>query len=128
MTNATRVLAVLALISTQAIGAWAQGSGCDAKRQELEQEIAYAKAHGNANRVKGLETALAHMKANCTEASLKARDERKVDAARKKVADREQDLQNAKSEGKSPRKIADRQRKLDDAHADLERALIEASK
>jgi len=126
--EARRALALLMFLTTLATGAVAQVGGCDAKRQELEQEIAYAKAHGNASRVKGLETALAQVKSNCTDASLQAKDQRKVDAARKKVAEREEDLQKAKSEGKSPRKVADRQRKLDEAHAELERALIEASR
>lgn len=106
----------------------AQTGGCDAKRQEIEQEIAYAKAHGNANRVRGLETALDNVKSNCTEASLRKSSQRKVDAARKKVAERESDLQKAQADGKSPKKVAERQQKLDDAHTDLEKALIEASK
>ena len=123
----TSVVVAVALLacSTHAL---AQTGGCDAKRQEIEQELAYAKAHGNANRVKGLETALDNMKANCTDASLRKSSQRKVDAAKKKVAEREADLQKAQADGKSPKKVADRQRKLDEAHADLEKALIEASK
>ncbi|WP_144148699.1 DUF1090 domain-containing protein [Paraburkholderia sp. BCC1884] len=101
---------------------WAQAGGCDAKRASLEREIAYAQAHGNANRVDGLETALARMNANCTDASLRSDSERKVAEAQKRLAEREKDLRDAKAQGKSSKKIADRQRKVDEAHADLERA------
>lgn len=105
----------------------AQSKGCDAKRSSIEQEIAYARAHGNANRVDGLETALARLNANCTDASLRSESQRKVAAAQKKLAEREHDLQKAKDEGKSAKKIAERQHKVDEAHAELERAQTEAN-
>ena len=108
--------------------ALAQSSGCDAKRQSIEAEIAYAQSHGNTSRVKGLQTALAEVKDHCTDASLQKASEAKVTKAQKDVAEREHDLQEARDQGKSPKKIADRQRKLDQAHADLEQALINAGK
>ena len=66
----------------------AQTDGCDAKRQSIEREITYAKAHGNAKRVDGLEAALAQMNANCTDAVLRSDAQRKVVAAQKKLAER----------------------------------------
>jgi hypothetical protein len=105
----------------------AQTSGCDAKRNSVEQEIAYAQAHGNAKRIDGLETALAQLNANCTDAALRSDAQRKVTQAQKKLSEREQDLQKAKADGKSTRKIADRQRKVEEAHAELERVEIEAA-
>jgi hypothetical protein len=106
--------------------AWAQVGGCDMKRNSLEREVTYAQAHGNANRVGGLETALAQMNANCTDELLRSAGQRKVAAAQKKLAEREHDLQEARTQGKSPKKIAERQRKVDEAHADLERAQTES--
>lgn len=106
---------------------WAQAGGCDAKRASLEQEITYAQAHHNANRVSGLETALAQLNANCTDASLRSAKERKVADAQKKLVEREKDLREARAQGKGSKKIADRQRKVDDAHADLEQAQTEAA-
>jgi hypothetical protein len=103
----------------------AQSGGCDAKRASLEKEIAYARVHGNARRVDGLETALKQVNAHCTDASLRRDSERKIASAQKRLDEREKDLQEAKAQGKSAKKLADRQRKVDDAHADLERALIE---
>ncbi|WP_322014244.1 DUF1090 domain-containing protein [Paraburkholderia sp. J12] len=104
----------------------AQANSCDAKRQSIEQEIAYAKVHGNAKRVDGLETALAQMNANCSDALLRSDAQDKVAKAQKKLSEREQDLQEARSQGKSAKKIADRQRKVDEAHAELERAQVDA--
>ena len=103
----------------------AQTDGCDAKRQSIEREITYAKAHGNAKSVDGLEAALAQMNANCTDAVLRSDAQRKVVAAQKKLAERERDLQEAKANGKSAKKIADRQRKVDEAHVELENAQMD---
>jgi DNA-binding NarL/FixJ family response regulator len=105
----------------------AQTNGCDAKRSSIENEIAYAQAHGNAKRVDGLETALAQMNANCTDAVLRSDAQRKVTASQKKLAEREHDLQKAKADGKSVKKIAERQHKVDEAHAELESLLSEAA-
>ncbi|MFM0198703.1 DUF1090 domain-containing protein [Paraburkholderia fungorum] len=105
----------------------AQTNGCDAKRSSIEAEIAYAQAHGNAKRVDGLETALAQMNANCTDAVLRNEAQRKVAAAQKKLSERQHDLQEAKANGKSAKKIAERQHKVDEAHAELEKAQMEAS-
>lgn len=99
----------------------AQTNGCDGKRASVEQEIRYAQAHGNTKRVEGLETALAQLNANCTDAGLRSDAQRKVTQAQTKLAERERDLQQAKSDGKSTKKIAERQRKVDEAHAELER-------
>jgi hypothetical protein len=104
----------------------AQSGGCDAKRQSIETEIAYAQAHGNASRVQGLQKALAENKAHCTDESLRSAAQMKVAKAQDEVAERQSDLQEAKDQGKSPQKIADRQRKLDEAHAELEQAMLDA--
>lgn len=109
------------------LACFAQTGGCDAKRASVESEIAYAQAHGNAKRVDGLETALARLNANCTDAVLHSAAQRKVQDAQRKLADRQRDLQQAKADGKGAKKIADRQRKVDDAHAELERVQTEAS-
>jgi hypothetical protein len=107
---------------------FAKTSGCDAKRESVEQEISYAQAHGNAKRVDGLETALAQMNANCTDAVLRSDAQRKVTQAQEKLSERERDLQKAKADNKNSKKIADRQRKVDEAHAELERLQTEAAR
>ena len=104
----------------------AQSGGCDAKRQSIEQEITYAQAHGNASRVQGLQTALAQVKAHCTDASLRSDAEQKVAKAQQKVVAQEQELEQAREQGKGADKMADRQRKVDDAHAQLQQAMMDA--
>ena len=106
--------------------ALAQSGGCDAKRQSIENEIAYAQAHDNAAHEQGLQKALAGVKTHCTDASLRSAAEQKVGKAQAKLQDRQRDLQAAKDQGKSAQKIADRQRKVDDAHADLQQAMMDA--
>lgn len=101
---------------------------CDAKRRSIENEISYAHAHGDVKRIKGLETALAQINANCTDAGLRSDAQRKVAAAEKKLAERERDLQDAKANGKRTKKIAEKQRKVDEAHAELEQAQMEAAR
>jgi DNA-binding NarL/FixJ family response regulator len=123
----TALKAMLVLSMTAPALCHAQANSCDAKRASLEQEITYARAHGNANRVDGLETALAKLNANCTDASLRSASQRKVADAQKKLREREHDLNEAKAQGKSAKKIAERQRKVDEAHAELERAQTVAS-
>jgi hypothetical protein len=125
MKNAVKAVLLMSIASP--VICFSQANSCDAKRASIEQEITYARAHGNASRIDGLETALAKLNANCTDASLKSASQRKVTDAQKKLAQRQHDLDEAKAQGKSAKKIAERRRKVDEAHADLERAQAEAS-
>jgi DNA-directed RNA polymerase specialized sigma subunit len=108
--NLSSRLCLLAVAALPA-ASFAQATSCDAKRQSIEHEIAYAQTHGHAQRVEGLETALARLK---------------VAQAQAKLNEREKDLREAKAEGKSAKKIASQQRKVDEAHAELERVQAEA--
>lgn len=121
----TRIPMVVLAGSLFPVLALAQSGGCDAKRQSIETEIAYAQAHGNTSRLQGLQKALVENKAHCTDESLRSAAQLKVAKAQDEVAERQRDLQEAKDQGKSPQKIADRQRKLDEAHADLEQAMLD---
>jgi hypothetical protein len=104
----------------------AQTNGCDAKRQSIENELAYAQAHGNKPRIEGLQKALSENKAHCTDASLQRDADQKVTKAQEKLTERQSDLDKAKADGKSAKKIADRQHKVDEAHAELQRAILDA--
>lgn len=105
-----KVVTSLALLAASLCPAvlLAQSGGCDAKRQSIEQEITYAQAHGNASRVQGLQTALAQVKAHCSDESLRTDAEQKVAKAQQKVVARDQELQEAREQGKSADKMADR--------------------
>lgn len=92
--------------------------GCDIKVAKIEKEIAYAKAHGNKNRVAGLEKSLAEVKANCNDQDLRADMEQKVTDKQRKVVEREADLKEAQVKGDT-KKIAKQQKKLAEAKQEL---------
>ncbi len=119
-TTAALALGAL-LVSTSALSAQ---NGCDIKKSKIQEQISYAKAHGNTHRVQGLERALQNVNTYCTPNSLRddARDE--VSDRTKEVAERKADLQKAIDKGDIS-KIAKRERKLAEAEAELKEAQAE---
>ncbi len=119
-TTAVLALGTL-LVSTSALSAQ---NGCDIKKSKIQEQISYAKAHGNTHRVQGLERALQNVNTYCTPNSLRndARDE--VSDRTKEVAERKADLQKAVDKGDIS-KIAKRERKLAEAEAELKEAQAE---
>ncbi|MEM8205948.1 DUF1090 domain-containing protein [Morganella morganii] len=119
-TTAALALGAL-LISTSALSAQ---NGCDIKKSKIQEQLSYAKAHGNTHRVQGLERALQNVNTYCTPNSLRddARDE--VSDRTKEVAERKADLQKAIDKGDIS-KIAKRERKLAEAEAELKEAQAE---
>lgn len=106
-----------------ALGAQAQTTarGCAAKKNSLEQQITYAKKHGNTHRLAGLETALAEVNAHCTDSGLRASREAKIKEKQEKVAERQADLKKSQETGDS-KKIAKKQKKVQEAQAELKEA------
>lgn len=95
--------------------------GCDIKASEIQKQIDYAQAHGNAQKVTGLEKALAEVKENCSEQKIVTELKRKIADKQQKVAEREAALKQAQAKGK-PNKIAKQQEKLVEAKQELEKA------
>lgn len=103
----------LAMLAGTALAAQ-PSAACAAKRADIERQLADATAHGRKHEVAGLQKALKANRANCTDMSLaRARDE-DIKQARKKVAEREHSLAQARRKGDAGR-IADREAKLDEA-------------
>lgn len=123
MTRFTTTVLALAtlLVSTSALSAQ---NGCDIKKSKIQEQLSYAKAHGNTHRVQGLERALQNVNTYCTPNSLRddARDE--VSDRTKEVAERKADLQKTIDKGDIS-KIAKRERKLAEAEAELKEAQAE---
>ena len=119
-TTAALALGAL-LVSTSALSAQ---NGWDIKKSKIQEQLSYAKAHGNTHRVRGLERALQNVNTYCTPNSLRddARDE--VSDRTKEVAERKADLQKAIDKGDIS-KIAKRERKLAEAEAELKEAQAE---
>ena len=91
------------------------------KQQEIQKQIDEARAHKNQNRVDGLEKALRENKAHCTDAGLKAENQKRVEEKREKVAEREQELKEVQAKG-DHEKIIKKQQKLEEAKSELKEA------
>ncbi|EPQ9956249.1 DUF1090 domain-containing protein [Enterobacter hormaechei] len=96
-------------------------TGCEAKRQNIEQQIEHARTHNNDHRVAGLQKALSELNANCTEEGLRAEREADVREKERKVEERRQELAEAQADGRTD-KISKKERKLKDAQAELDEA------
>lgn len=96
-------------------------TGCEAKRQDIEQQIRYARSNGNDHRIAGLEKALSEVNAHCTDSGLRAEREADVREKTREVTEREQELAEARADGRAD-KIRKKERKLDEARAELEEA------
>lgn len=119
-TTAVLALGTL-LVSTSALSAQ---NGCDIKKSKIQEQISYAKAHGNTHRVQGLERALQNVNTYCTPNSLRDDARNEVSDRTKEVAERKADLQKAIDRGDIS-KIAKRERKLAEAEAELKEAQAE---
>ena len=96
-------------------------SACQAKRRNIEAQLANATEHGRKQEVAGLKKALRANQAHCTEESLEKERDSKIREAQKKLAEREKSLHEAEQKG-DPKKLAERQAKLDEARRELTEA------
>nr|WP_209439251.1 DUF1090 domain-containing protein [Intestinirhabdus alba] len=113
-------LLIMAPVFT-AFAASQTATGCEAKRQDIEQQLRHAREHSNAHRAAGLEKALSELNANCTDEGLRAAREDDVRKKEQKVAERRQELAEAQADGRED-KIRKKQQKLADAQAELAEA------
>ena len=120
----TQILLAGLLVLSPAFSALAASqtaTGCDAKRLNIEQQIDYARTHGNSHRISGLEKALSELNANCTDEGLHAERESDVSKKEQKVEERRQELAEAQADGRTD-KINKKQKKLEEAQAELNEA------
>lgn len=113
------LLVLAPLFSVQA--ASQVSTGCDAKRQNIEEQIDYARTHDNNHRIAGLEKALSELNTNCTNEGLHAEREADIRKKELKVEERRQELAEARADGR-PDKIIKKQQKLEDAQYELNEA------
>lgn len=96
-------------------------SACQAKRRNIEAQLANAIEHGRKQEAAGLKKALRANLAHCTEESLERARNADIRQAQKKVSEREKSLREAQQKGE-PKKLAERQAKLDEARRELTEA------
>ncbi len=106
----------LLLLAGQAYGS--ENVGCKARHQAVTEQLAFARAHDNAQQVASLEQALRNIEAHCTDAGLVEEQQEKVAKQKQEVEERLADLQSARVSGK-PDKIAKKQAKLEESQAEL---------
>jgi chromosome segregation ATPase len=111
-----RITLALALFSLSTASFAA--SLCQEKEKDIQREISYAEKHNNQHRVDGLKKALSEVKDNCTDSKLRADHQKKIAEQKDEIAERLQDLQEAKEKGDAD-KIAKRERKLQEAQDEL---------
>ncbi|EJC9268948.1 DUF1090 domain-containing protein [Salmonella enterica] len=95
--------------------------GCTAKRQQVENQITYAREHNNTHQIAGLQKALREIEDHCTDPELLKQRQLKISEKRKKVAERQAELERAHETG-NPKKMAQKQKKLDRARDELQDA------
>ena len=111
-----RITLALALLSLST--ASFATSLCQEKEQDIQREIGYAEKHNNQHRVEGLKKARSEVKANCSDSQLRADHQKKIAEQKDEIAERRQDLQEAKEKGDAE-KIAKREKKLQEAQDEL---------
>lgn len=124
MKHTQTLLASLLVLLTPTFSVRAESqatTGCEAKRQDIEQQINYALIHNNNDRITGLEKALSELNTNCTEKRLRAERESDVRRKERKVEARRQELAEAKTDGRTD-KINKKQQKLEKAQDELDEA------
>lgn len=99
-------------------------NGCEIKKQKIQQQISYAKAHGNTHRVAGLERALQNVEQYCTPESLYQDSKTNLEKHQLEVKERELDLKEAQLKNDA-KKIAKREQKLIEAKKELVEAQTE---
>ncbi len=113
---------LLVAISTFSAQAHPQNfAGCEAKRQNIERQLNYARMYNNSYRVAGLERALAKVNTYCTDEGLFTQQKYNVLKKERKVEERRYELAEAQATGRTD-KIMKKQWKLDKAQAELNEA------
>lgn len=91
---------------------------CAAKERNVREQMEVARAHGNTDRLRGLETSLEKIQRQCTDEALLEEAEDEVRESIEEVEERKQDLEEALEEGDVD-EVEDRREKLREATDEL---------
>ena len=108
------------LMACFAAPAFADNVLCQQKMAGLEQQIEQAKAAGNGHRVRGLERAVANVKAHCTDEDLIADKKEDIADQQEDIAEILEDIAEKRSEGRTD-KVNKLERKLQQEQDKLQR-------
>lgn len=114
-TSAWYLSAVLGLM---ALPAWADNPACQYKAAEIQNQIEYARQHGNEHRVRGLERALANVQAHCKDANLLRDKQEEIREQEEDIQERINEIAEKRSEGRQD-KVQKLEKKLERDQAEL---------
>lgn len=93
-------------------------NGCEIKKQNVQRQLDYAKAHNNHYRVKGLERALSNIEQHCTPEKVVENTRMEILEKQREVEERELELREAQFKD-NLNKITKKENKLAEAKAEL---------
>lgn len=107
-----------AVLGVMALPAWADNPACQYKAAEIQNQIEYARQHGNEHRVRGLERALANVQAHCKDANLLRDKQEEIREQEEDIQERINEIAEKRSEGRQD-KVQKLEKKLERDQAEL---------
>ena len=95
-----------------------QGPVCAKKTERIQEQIEYAKQHGDGHRLRGLHMALEKVSNYCSDEDELSQQQQEVAEKQQEVLDRQTDLKEAQRDNKVD-KLAKLKRKLLEAESEL---------
>ncbi|NBM53314.1 DUF1090 family protein [Proteus sp. G2669] len=110
--------AIALTLSVSSVYANTSINGCEIKKQNIQKQMEYAKAHGNQYRLQGLERALQNVERYCAPEKVVENTRLELREKQLDVKERELELKEAQLKGDTD-KIAKQERKLAEEKAEL---------
>lgn len=108
-----------AVLSVMAFPALADNPACQYKADEIQNQIEYARKHGNVHRERGLERALANVQAHCKDTDLLSSKQDEIREQQEDIQERVDEIAEKRSEGRQD-KVQKLEKKLERDRAKLE--------
>lgn len=108
-----------AVLSLAALPVWADNPACQYKAAEIQNQIDYARKHGNTYRERGLERALANVQTHCKDADLLRDKQEEIREQERGIQERLAQIEEKRSEGHQD-KVQKLEKKLERDQAELE--------
>jgi len=108
-----------AVLSVMALPAWADNPACQYRAAEIQNQIDYARQHGNEHRERGLQRALANVQMHCRDADLLRDVQEDIREQEEEIQDRLDEIAEKRSEGRQD-KVQRLEKKLERDRAKLE--------
>lgn len=115
----TSVWCLSVTLSVLALPAWAANPACQYRAAEIQNQIEYARQHGNTHRERGLERALANVQMHCKDADLLRDKQEEIREQEEDIQERLEEIAEKRSEGRQD-KVQKLEKKLDRDRANLE--------